>query len=227
MDLSRGDTALILAACKRSGLLRNQAAYVLATAYHETAHTMRPVRETLAPTDAKAKERLTKAWRAGKLPWVKRDYWSSGYFGRGYVQLTHPENYRKAGEKVGVDLLAHPSRAMEPDIAAQILVQGSKEGWFTGKKLSDYITLNRSDFVAARRIINGTDRAADIAKLARDYDDDLKRIGYGEGSPASAPKPAPAPQPQPAPAPVSGGWLARLIAAIAKLFRRKKHDQVQ
>ena len=38
------------------GNLRNLA-YILATAYHETARTMQPVRETLATTDAKAKER--------------------------------------------------------------------------------------------------------------------------------------------------------------------------
>ena len=43
MNLDLGDTRLLIEACKTHGLLRNQAAYVLATAYHETAHTMKPL----------------------------------------------------------------------------------------------------------------------------------------------------------------------------------------
>jgi putative chitinase len=136
-------------------------AYILATAYHETARTMQPVRETLATTDAKAKERLTKAWKSGKLPWVKSDYWSGGWFGRGFVQLTHRANYVKAGEKLGVDLVSDPSKAMIPEVSALILVRGMQEGWFTGMKLSD-----ASDFREARRVVNGTDRASQIAMYA-------------------------------------------------------------
>jgi predicted chitinase len=98
-------------------------AYILATAKHETAHTMQPVRETLASTDAKAKEILTKSFNAGKLTWVKRDYWSSGFFGRGFVQITHKGNYEYAGNKLGVAthisvghaelMVTWPSRAVE------------------------------------------------------------------------------------------------------------------
>jgi predicted chitinase len=197
MTLDKGDTRLILAACKEHGLLRNQAAYVLATALHETAHTMKPVRETLAPTDAKAKERLTKAWKSGKLKWVKSDYWSGGFFGRGYVQLTHRANDVKAGEELGIPLAERPSLALEPEVAVQVLVRGMKEGWFTGKKLADYITLKQSDYAKARQIVNGMDRAADIADMAGDYDALLKNIGYGEGKPQEPAKPLPAPSPAP------------------------------
>jgi hypothetical protein len=139
-------------------------AYILATAKHETAHTMQPVRETLAKTDAKAKAILTKAWKAGKLPWVKRDYWSSGWFGRGFVQLTHRENYVKAGEKLGIDLVSDPSKAMIPEVSALILIRGMQEGWFTGKRLAD-----AGDFLEARRVVNGTDRAGQIATYANGF----------------------------------------------------------
>lgn len=54
MDLTLGDTRRILAECDRHGLTIPQKAYVLATARWETAHTMKPVRETLADTDASA-----------------------------------------------------------------------------------------------------------------------------------------------------------------------------
>jgi predicted chitinase len=143
---------------------KRKLAYLLATAYHETAFTMQPVRETLAKTDAKAKEILTKAWRAGKLKWVKRDYWSGGYFGRGFVQLTHKENYAKAEKELGYPLVAQPSLALNDRIAALILVKGCMEGWFTGKKLKDYST-----FVGMRRVVNGTDRATAIAAHAEKF----------------------------------------------------------
>ena len=51
---------------------------------------------------------------------------------------------------------------MEPAIAAKILMRGMTEGWFTGKKLSDYFIVT-DDPVNARRIINGTDKAKLIA----------------------------------------------------------------
>jgi hypothetical protein len=214
MNLNKGDTRLIVETCLKHGLLRNQAAYVLATALHETAHTMKPVRETLAKTDAKAKEILTKAWKAGKLPWVKKDYWSDGWFGRGYVQLTHKANYERAGKKLGVDLVKHPSLAMEPKIAAEVLVLGSKEGWFTGRRLLDFMTLTRSDYVGARKIINGTDKADLIAGYAKQYDVLLKAAGYGAetvrpipAAPVEPPKPA-TPIPVP-PEPYHHSYAAR------------------
>lgn len=179
MNLDLGDTRLIIDVCKRYGCLRNQTAYILATTYHETARTMKPVRETLAVSDAGAMARLENAWKAGKLKWVKRPYWRGGFFGRGYVQLTHKYNYEKAAAKLGIPLDENPSLALEAGPAAEVLVHGSMEGWFTGKKIGDYITLQKSDFFNARRVINGKDRAGDIAKLARSYDEDLKAINYG------------------------------------------------
>jgi hypothetical protein len=41
-----------------------------------------------------------------------------------------------------------------------------KKGVFTGKKLSDYINATSKNYFSARRIINGTDRAQDVANYA-------------------------------------------------------------
>jgi predicted chitinase len=189
-SMKLGDTALIVAECRKRGLLRNQCAYVLATAYHETAHTMKPVRETLAKSDAQAKAVLSRAWETGKLGQVKRDYWSDGWFGRGYVQLTHEKNYAKAGKALGVDLVGNPGLALEPTIAAKILVVGMMTGLFTTKRLDTYVTADKSNFVAARRVVNGSDRAQAIANLAKDYDLALRVGGY-DAAPAK-PEPEPA-----------------------------------
>lgn len=179
VNMNLGDTPLIVAACQKHGLLRNEAAYVLATAFWETARTMEPVREAMGDSDQQSIARLDRAWSRGQLPWVSAPYWRDGWFGRGYVQLTHERNYANAGAKIGVDLVGDPSKALQPDIAAEILVRGMAEGWFTGRKLSDYFSLQESDYVGARRIVNGMDRAAAIAELARDYEDALVLEGYG------------------------------------------------
>lgn len=141
------------------GCLINEAAYMLATAYHETAHTMQPIEEYGKGRGKDYGKRLKMSRKpySDTLPL---------YYGRGYVQLTWYENYEKAGKKVGVDLLNEPGLALSAPIAAKIMREGMLEGWFTGKKLSDYVGLRTADYVGARRIINGTDKANLIADYA-------------------------------------------------------------
>lgn len=209
MNLDLGHTRLIIETCAKHGLLRNQAAYVLATALHETAHTMKPVREYGGEKYLKSKK-----------------YYP--YVGMGFVQLTWLENYQKATKELGVDFVKDPRKLLEPRYSAEILVVGSRDGWFAGDKkgrhtLGRYITLAKSDFVGARRIINGTDKASLIAGYAKDYDADLKAIGYGEAATPKPVTPPPAPKPNPpvnpAPAPSAGFWAA-VVRMIAALFRR-------
>lgn len=209
MDLRLGDTRLIIDACKKEGLLRNQAAYVLATCYHETAHTMKPVREY-----------------GGEKYLKSKPYYP--YVGMGYVQLTWKANYEKASKKLGVDFVKNPRLLLKAEYAAPILVIGSRDGWFTGKKLADYITRDRSDFTGARKIINGSDRAKLIADIAIRYDALLKQDGYGESTTpnlsvpkASEPK---APDLSTTPAEPAKGlrFFVQLIAkALAWAFSRK------
>ena len=191
---------LIISTCKAYGLLRNQAAYVLATVEHETNRTFMPVREAY--------------WVKNAETWRKRNLRYYPWYGRGFVQLTWEENYRKAGEKIGADLISDPDAALRPDHAAKILVQGMKEGWFTGKKLSDYITLKTSEFVSARRIINGMDKADQIAVLAIKYDAELRKAGYG----VEPRKPAPAPQAPPKTKRPPVGLAAALLALAAAIY---------
>lgn len=113
-------------------------AYILATALHETAHTMHPVSEY-----------------GGEAYLKSKPYWP--YYGRGYVQLTWRENYAKYG------IADDPERALEPELAAYILIGGMVNGRFTGKKLEGYFNSLVTDPVGARRIVNGTDRAELIA----------------------------------------------------------------
>lgn len=144
------------------------AAYGLATAWHETNCTMQPVVEAYW---------LSEGWRKANLryyPW----------HGRGFVQLTWQENYKRADKECGLDgkLLADPELARDPEIAAKILVRGMAGGWFTEKKLSDYLTGHgpgsHRQFVLARYIINGTDKASKIADEALRFQQALQWGGW-------------------------------------------------
>lgn len=145
-------------------------AYVTATAYHETAHTMQPVKEAYW---------LGEDWRKKNLryyPW----------YGRGDVQLTWEENYKLASKELGIDLISDPDKALDPKISVQVLYKGMEQGWFTKKKLSDYITkqvnqtyaLTLAEFKNARRIVNGTDKDDEIAAIALKLYKALQKANY-------------------------------------------------
>lgn len=168
IDLNLGETQLIIAECQKRGALRNQAAYILASAYWETARTMEPVREAFW---------LSEDWRKNNLryyPW----------YGRGFVQITWEANYVSLGNRLDVDLTTNPDVVMDPALSAKILVIGMLEGLFTGKKVSDYITLQQSNYRGARRVVNGTDKASAIAEIAVEYEAGLLAVGYGVESAA-------------------------------------------
>lgn len=170
----RGGTLIVLEAFKTHSF--EYTAYALATAFHETAAKMQPVKEAFWLSTEKRNEYLRVNYDVtGRRPSTAKKYGNTKpgdgikYAGRGYVQLTWKTNYRKAEAALGFPLVDEPDRALQPEIAALILERGMTEGWFTGKKLADYINEHSCDFVNARRIINGTDKAVEIADLANKF----------------------------------------------------------
>jgi hypothetical protein len=140
-------------------------AYGLGTAWHEAK--LKPIAEI-----GKGKGRPYGA--AGK--------YGQAQYGRGLVQITWDRNYEWADKTLGLNgsLLANFDRALEPAIATAILVKGMETGAFTGKKLADYIKDRGTpdQFANARRIINGSDRAAMIAGYAEAFQDALTKGGW-------------------------------------------------
>ncbi|WCK24641.1 glycoside hydrolase family 19 protein [Agrobacterium pusense] len=153
---------------------RRWLANILAQIFHETGSKMQPIREANASSDAQAKSRLEAALKAGKLGSVKTPYWRDGWFGRGFIQITHKVNYDTLGKRLNVNLVGNPSLAMDLVISARIAIVGMAEGLFTGKKLSDYFNDKVDDAEGARRIVNGTDKAKLIAGYHKNFLDAIE-----------------------------------------------------
>jgi hypothetical protein len=157
-----------------------QLAYMLASCFHETAKRMVPVRETLASDDDAVITRLNAAYAAGRLPQVKMPYWKrdgegKAWFGRGLIQITHRRNYQLMSVVTGYNLVRKPELALDPIVSVEILVRGMQEGCFTGYKLSDFFNERQCDWIGARKIVNGTDKAQEIAAHALAFYDALQQ----------------------------------------------------
>jgi predicted chitinase len=148
---------------------------MMATAFHETAHTMQPV------TEFGGKSYFNKynaGTRIGRSLGNTQPGDGYRYRGRGYVQITGRANYAKMTKITGVDLVRQPERALEPAVAAQIMFDGMTMGTFTGRALKHYFTPTKADWVNARRIINGTDRAVLISGYAKKFYAALQDGGF-------------------------------------------------
>jgi hypothetical protein len=165
------------------GLPVSWCAYALATAYHETAYTMQPIKEHGGHGYFTRMYDIT-----GKRPHVARELGNTQegdgarYAGRGYVQLTGRRNYARAQQETGASLLQNPDLAMQPDIAARIMREGMVHGWFTGRGFVHFLpsvgAATRAAFREARRIINGTDKRDKIADEALSFQDALVAGGW-------------------------------------------------
>ncbi len=156
-DNARKHWPAIVAEAQKQGISNKaQLAYILATTVHESGAGK--YMEEIASGSAYEGRRDLGNNQSGD---------GVRYKGRGYVQITGRNNYTNWGKKLGIDLVGNPKLAEQPEVAAKILVGGMKEGSFTGKGLNDYINGSKTDFVGARRIVNGTDKASTFASTAQ------------------------------------------------------------
>ena len=83
--------------------------------------------------------------------------------GRGPIQITGRDNYRRFGQIIGVDLISDPAAAARPEIGIQIAC-----AYWTATRLN--ALADRDDVVAVTRAINGgttglADRQARVAAM--------------------------------------------------------------
>lgn len=133
-----------------------QLAYVLATAYHESAGTWNPgIREY-----GRGK---------GKKYGAVDSETGQAYYGRGLSQITWRFNYESFSRILNIDLVNKPDLALDTINSVRILMIGMRDGIFTKHKLSMYFDEDTTDWNGARKIVNGTDRASLIAGYAKKF----------------------------------------------------------
>lgn len=85
------------------------------------------------------------------------------YFGRGFIQITGRDNYRMAGDAIGLDLVRHPELAAKPEVAAKIAV------WYWKTRVKPNVS-NFNDTAAVTKFINPALRGLnDRLKHFKDY----------------------------------------------------------
>lgn len=170
-------------------------AYIIATAWWESGQTMHPVKEAYWKSEE---------WRKANLryyPW----------YGRGLVQTTWEQNYRAIAVAMGLPesfFIKNPDLLLTFEYALPALFVGMLQGIYTSKDVGDYIDdIDEDDaedlreYKNARRVVNSTDKADTIGKLALVFEKGLKASGY-VGTKDAPPVPVQKPQPE---VPVSTG----------------------
>lgn len=145
-------------------------AYILGTVYHETAATMQPIEEY----GKGRKYDYGKKLKYGKGPGRRTPYDKPDklFYGRGHTQNTWYENYdalTKAAKKAGKpwDFLNNPELLLQMEPSLWATFYAMQTGLYTGKKLINYFEGEKADWINARKIINGTDKAELIAGYSK------------------------------------------------------------
>lgn len=190
-------------------------AYCLATAPIETGWTMLPVLENLNYTSAAGIKRTWPSrfaseaaaspyvrspkalaikvygGRLGNAAYPSEDGWI--YRGAGLVQSTGKENAARATKRLrelgylakDQSLVTNPELYLVPMIAAACMFVGMEEGWYTGKKLSDFFGPGKANALAARSIINPGNKAAEFELHWKGFRAALQKAGYKPGAEVS------------------------------------------
>jgi len=134
----------------------DQSSYILATAFHET-DAFKTLTEYASGANYEGRVDL-----GNTHPGDGRRF-----RGRGYVQITGRRNYADWSKRLGVDFLEKPEFVTNLKYAVPIIIDGMLLGTFTGKKLTNYFTADKKNWIQARRVVNGLDRATIIANYAK------------------------------------------------------------
>lgn len=138
---------------------RRWLAYALATSFHETGRQMVPVREGFKKTDAAARKFVKdQGYEYAAVDVVTQQV----YYGRGDIQVTWAENYKKVGVMLdmGDVLYRNPDQMLDVTISAMALLEGMKQGIYRRDakgphKFERYFNPSLSDPYNAREIVNG------------------------------------------------------------------------
>jgi len=171
----------------------------LAQSAHETGMKMWPIEEY---------------GKGGNASYAKPDPTTGkAYYGRGLIQLTWADNYKKADSRMGwknnTSCYWAPELQLTLEYASPTMFVGMNEGWFrssggTPNNLAKYFSGTKNDVFEAREIINGDkntvpswSNGVSIGNLIKGYHEAFMAAltaAYVEPSPEPEPEPEPGEQ---------------------------------
>ena len=141
---------IIMDECTKRTSDKRDLAYILSTAIGES--NLRPIK---TPEDD---------------PEIHESFYSTDYYGRGFILIRDYDEYEKYGMILGIDLVNRPELAMQPVIAAKIMCVAMKKGNYRGTCLDAYFNERKTDWTGARFVITSSMRNA------AEYGDRARRI---------------------------------------------------
>lgn len=146
--------------------LSTQYANILAQIRRETNNTYQPVVEGYY-IKGNRKKALYDYYRRNNPSALRTIFpygWDTDktYEGKGRVQTTHLFNAIKIKAKTGIDVVSNPDLLLDNETDWKVIELGFGDGIWTGKKISDYINDNKTDYKNARRVVNGLDHWREI-----------------------------------------------------------------
>lgn len=160
---AQGDAwRFITAECDALGIDNlEMVSYILGTVYNECRFKSIPEKRAKVGTNV---------WK------LQERYWHTGFYGRGYSQLTWRKNYQKFSPIVGRNLVKSPDDVLIPAVGAKIIVHGMWFGSFTGVGLRKYFTETKTDWMGARSIVNGKLPGEEYGFMAKECSDAAQKI---------------------------------------------------
>jgi len=118
--INKPEAKALITAGRSAGMSGAELAQFIAQCAHETANFTNMV-EKGGSLDFKKYDLRTNPRKAKMLGNTHAGD-GSKYHGRGYIQLTGRDNYKRAGEALGLPLEQHPELVEKPNIAAKVAV---------------------------------------------------------------------------------------------------------
>lgn len=167
-DNQQSGIEALLSGCDLFGVTdQRMRAYILGTCYWETGRTMQPIEEYGKGTG----HLYGKMFKQNGQPYTSLNHI---YYGRGFTQNTWFDNYemltnQNYAKAKGWDFLNNPELLLQVEPSVWATIHCMWNGSYTGVGLKTYFNDARTDYVNARKIINGLDQAEKIAGFAQTF----------------------------------------------------------
>jgi len=182
---------LLLNTARAGGITHlRRLAYVLATAQHAShfgAQLVEPAPGPVHDGVDRSFERYEPGTPLGTVFGNTQRGDGERFRGRGFVQIRGRAAYTTWSQRLGMPdqlvdgaavpfFVAHPGAMARPNVAAQTLVRGMRDGIFTGIALGLFVNDKKTDYHSARRVIDRSKHAREVAEIASSFALAMERL---------------------------------------------------